>query len=62
MISCSIGISTAPENGDNFASIYKMPMRPLSGKEAGEKTDMLSMRRLEDVIQPETRLMWLKRR
>lgn len=55
MISCSIGISTAPENGDNFASIYKNADAALyQAKRQGKNRYAFYAETLEDVIQPES--------
>ena len=54
IISCSIGISIAPENGDNFASIYKNADAALyQAKRQGKNRYALYAESLEDVITPE---------
>ena len=51
IISCSIGISIAPENGDNFASIYKNADAALyQAKRQGKNRYALYAESLEDVI------------
>ena len=54
IISCSIGISIAPENGDNFASIYKNADAALyQAKRQGKNRYALYAESLEDVMTPE---------